>query len=129
MVAMPRLVSFASPYDEIVGFSNFGLFFFRDSKASEYGILHPFIPSIKDYGRFDTQSDFHSTVLTDPYFVGCYLRPDDLAALSSSVGELGDEDIYIPQPYPHMGGSNKLETYDKGNVLVFAEIVAQTHGM
>ncbi|MGB7345625.1 MAG: hypothetical protein WBD20_15530 [Pirellulaceae bacterium] len=127
--AIPTWQSFLSPFNEIVGFSSFGLFFLRNNNTNEYGVLHPFVPSVKSYPAFDSLEDFHDQILTDEYFVQVYLRPKDLETLQKSVGPLGEQDIYIPQPYPHMGGSGDLATYDKGDVLVFADIVAQTHGL
>ena len=74
-------------------------------------------------------ADFEKQVLKDPGFVDGILRPNDLAALATRVGALGEQDVYFPVPYPCIGGSGALETYDKGNVWVFMELLGRTMGV
>ena len=57
-----------------------------------------------------------------------YLRPQDLAVLDRRLGDLRPDEVYYPVPFPSLGGSGELSTYDKGAVWVFADLVAQTLG-
>lgn len=116
-------------YDQIVGYSNLGHFFLRASKDNEYIVLHPFKKAAKSYGQHSSNAAFENEVLKDPGFADYVLRPDHVAAIRKRLGPLKAGEIYIPQPYPFIGGSDEPDTYAKGNVWVFADIVAQMQGL
>ena len=116
-------------YDTIVGYSVLGHFFMRASGDLEYMVLHPFKKAAKSYGVFESLAVFERTILQDPAFAEYVMRPEHVAAVRKRVGRLKEEEIYIPHPYPFLGGSDAPETYSKGNVWVFMEIVAQMHGL
>ena len=118
-----------SRYDSIVGYSNLGHFFLRASANNEYIVLHPFKKAAKSYGVFPTVADFEKQVLKDAGFTEYVLRADHMFAIQRRLGALKKNEIYIPQPYPLIGGSDKPETYSKGNVWVFMDIVAQMQGI
>ncbi|PSK26501.1 T6SS immunity protein Tdi1 domain-containing protein, partial [Nocardia seriolae] len=44
---------------------------------------------------------------------------------TSVVAVLGPDQVYIPTPYPFLGGTKAPETYEIGDVWVFLDIVAQ----
>lgn len=115
-------------YREVVGYSALGSAFVRNPESREYLVLHPLKSgnNAKHYGTFDTLSHFESTVLKDPSFVRRILRPHDVATLERRLGPLEPDSVYFPVPYPMLGGSGLLSTYDKGNVWVFLELVGQT---
>ncbi|TMB28613.1 MAG: DUF1851 domain-containing protein [Deltaproteobacteria bacterium] len=60
--------------------------------------------------------------LKDAAFVEQFLRPNDLRLLQSRLGELGPEQVYYPVPYPCLGGSGELSTFDRGDVWVFVDL-------
>jgi hypothetical protein len=115
----------------VVGYSHLGSLFLRDPTSSEYLVLHPLMPgnNAKRYGAFNSLSEFESVVLTQPEFVQTPLRPQDIALLEQRLGPLGVEQVYFPVPYPFLGGSGELSSYDKGDVWVFADLVGQTLGV
>jgi hypothetical protein len=112
-------------YSEVVGYSSLGHFFLRDPKSQEYIVLHPFKAAAKSYGEFSTVEDFERDVLKEPGFEAYVLLPDHVAEIARKLGPLKEDEIYIPTPYPFLGGSETPKTYHKGNVWVFADIVAQ----
>ena len=57
------------------------------------------------------------------------IDPTHVRAVADYVGPLGDLEVYIPCPYPMAGGSCEPDTYEKGNVWVFMELVGITHGI
>jgi hypothetical protein len=122
-------VNQVSEYDQIIGHSALGLFFVRNSATFSYCILHPLLCARKVYGPFPSEADFETTILQDEYFVDHYLLPETVASLSQRLGALEPMQVYIPQPYPFIGGSGALDTYDKGDVWVFAALVGQTYGL
>jgi len=92
-------------------------------------VLHPFKGAAKSYGKHATIADFEQQVLREPGFESYVLRPAHIQVLAKRLGPLKDEEIYIPTPYPFLGGSDAPETYDKGNLWVFTHIVAQMGGL
>ena len=46
----------------------------------------------------------------------------DLRLLQARLGELGPEQVYYPVPYPCLGGSGELSTFDRGDVWVFVDL-------
>jgi hypothetical protein len=116
-------------YDTIIGYSVLGHFFLRASADNEYIVLHPFKKAAKSYGEFASAMAFESKVLKDDGFAAYVLRPSHVAEIKKTVGSLSEGEVYIPEPYPFLGGSDRPETYSKGNVWVFMNIVGQFHGL
>lgn len=116
-------------FDQIVGWSHLGHLFMRSSADQDTLVLHPFKKAGKSYGAFASVADFETQILRDPGFAEYVLRADHVAAVRRLVGPLAAEEVYIPQPYPFMGGSDRPDTYGKGNVWVFLAIVAQMQGL
>jgi hypothetical protein len=112
-------------YSEVVGYSSLGHFLMRDPRSQDYAVLHPFQRAAKSYGSFPSVSGFEAEVLQDPGFQEHVLAPAHVRAIAKHVGPLKPDEIYIPEPYPFLGGSCTPDTYSKGNVWVFADIVAQ----
>jgi len=118
-------------YREVVGYSYLGSLFVRDPVKREYLVLHPlnYGNNARRYGSFGSTAEFESAVLRDAAFVDEILRPPDLAELEQRLGSLGPDQVYFPVPYPLIGGSGELSTFQKGNVWVFADLVGQTLGV
>lgn len=118
-------------YDEVVGYSVLGHIFLRSSVSNEYSVLHPFQRSMKQYGVFGSEEEFCESILMDFGFIDYVINPDHVRKIKEISGSLNDEEneIYIPCPYPMVGGSCEPNTYQKGNVWVFLDLVGQTHGI
>jgi hypothetical protein len=115
--------------DEIVGYSSLGLIFLTDSKTREYFVLFPFEGIAKAYGVYASISDFQRAVLEEPHFATEALQRAHVARVRRRLGRLGEDEIYIPAPYPLLGGTAEVDTYDKGNIWVFVDIVAEMLGI
>ncbi len=116
-------------YDQIAGYSIFGHFFLRSEADNDYLVLHPFKKAAKSYGSFPNVVAFEEAILKDPGFSAYVLRPSHAAAVTQLLGPLDEGEIYIPAPYPFQGGTEAPDSYSKGNVWVFMDIVAQMHGL
>ncbi|MDN3577779.1 DUF1851 domain-containing protein [Chitinimonas viridis] len=112
-------------FKQVIGYSSLGSFFLRNPNSNEYIVLHPYKGAAKSYGSHKSVNAFEKSVLKEPGFEEYVLRPDHVLAVSQVVGELPQGHIYIPQPYPFLGGSDAPETYNHGDVWVFSHIVAQ----
>jgi hypothetical protein len=116
-------------YPEIVGYSYLGYFFLRDPESNDYIVLHPFKWAAKSYGSHASVEDFEREVLKEPGFSQFVLRSDHVAAIHRRLGDPGEDEIYIPEPYPFLGGTEAPDTYIRGNVWIFMDIVAQMGGL
>jgi len=116
-------------FREIVGYSLLGHFFLRNPDSQEYIVLHPFKGAAKSYGVHASVEDFEKNVLNEPGFSLYVLRPDHVSEICNLLGPLEEDEIYIPEPYPFLGGTQAPETYSKGNVWVFMDIVGQRGGL
>jgi hypothetical protein len=78
---------------------------------------------------YDERASFESEFLGGQGVIEQVLRPADVSILEGRLGKLLEEEVFIPVPYPFLGGSGRLDTYEKGNVWVFAGLVGQAHGI
>lgn len=116
-------------YDRVVGYSHLGHIFLLDSETNDYAVLHPFKKAAKSYGQHAGVSAFEANVLKDEAFGLFVLRIEHVASLTNALGPLEKSEIFIPNPYPFLGGSEALDTYTKGDVWVFANLVAEMQGL
>ena len=116
-------------HSEIVGYSRLGHVFMRDPASDEYIVLHPFKGAAKSYGSFESAGEFEASVLKDAGFMEYVLRPSHVAAIRERLGSLDKDQVYIPQPYPFIGGDESVESYDKGDIWVMLQIVGQMGGI
>jgi hypothetical protein len=116
-------------YDEVVGYSALGHFFMRRTESGEYIVLHPFKAAAKSYGNFESIAAFERDVLAEEGFGAFVLQAGHVAAIKELLGPLGKDEIYIPNPYPFLGGGEEPESYAKGDAWVFIDMVGQMSGM
>lgn len=116
-------------FDTIVGYSVLGHFFLRSKADNEYIVLHPFKRAAKSYGVFASPAEFEEKILKEPGFQEYVLRPDHVSEVRKHVGALKRDQVYIPKPYPFVGGTDAPSSYDKGDVWVFMDIVGQMQGL
>lgn len=117
-----------APFTQLVGYSKLGHVFLFNELTNEFAVLHPFRQAYKNYGRFESVAEFESKILSDSGFSEYVLKPAHQLAIQTLLGVLTDEDIYIPTPYPFLGGSEEPDTYIKGNIWTSIEIVGMSHG-
>ena len=115
-------------FTHVVGYSGLGHFFILDQRKNEYAVFYPFLKAYKGYGAFNSLEEFESEILKDSDFSEYVLEPRHQALIKNHVGPLNAEEVYIPEPYPFLGGTEEPETYSKGNIWVFAELVGMSHG-
>ena len=68
-------------------------------------------------------------ILKESSFQYLVLLKPHVEAIHRLKGPLAPGQVYIAKPYPFLAGSEKPDTYSKGNVWVFLELVAQMHGL
>lgn len=116
-------------FTHYVGYSVLGHVIMHAPQTGEYGILYPLQNGgFKNYGAL-TWEQFRQTVLDDRDY-RAYAMPESLlTAIAAHAGPLEPGEVYIPVPYPFMGGSGAPETYSRGEYRVFLAIVGQFLGL
>ena len=112
-------------YEKIIGYSSLGHVFLFSPSQSDYVVYYPFQAAAKSYGTFDSASEFEKEILQDEDFSEYVLRPDHVQEIIKAVGTLSEDEVYIPQPYPFLGGDESIDSYDKGNIWVMLDLVSQ----
>ncbi|MBF6065939.1 DUF1851 domain-containing protein [Nocardia terpenica] len=124
---MPAWAERLARFDTVVGYSDLGHAFLMSGRTGEYGVFDPYSPGVKAYGPFAEITDFVSEVLFDPHVVTYVLQPPHVAEIRRRLGPLGEDEVYIATPYPFLGGSEAPDSYQKGGIWVFYDLVAQAH--
>lgn len=125
---MPAWAEHFPQFDTVIGYSDLGHAFLMSSRTGEYAVLDPYSAGTKSYGTFTDIDGFVERVLFDPGFITYVLQPQHVSAIRRRLGPLAENEVYIATPYPFLGGSEDPESYDKGGVWVFFDLVAQAHG-
>lgn len=111
----------------MLGYSGLGHFFLA-SQENEFAVCHPYRKAYKSYGTFRSTAEFEERILKDVGFSEHVLRPTHQDAIANLIGRRAPEEVYIPEPYPFLGGSEDPTTYSRGNFWVFAELTGMCHG-
>jgi hypothetical protein len=113
-------------FTDVVVFSGLGHLFLVNSGTDEYAVHLPLLNAYKSYGSFDSLGAFEKSILIDPIFAELVLRVDLQREIEKLLGSLEEDQVYIPTPYPFLGGDDNDPTaYNKGDVWVFLSIVHQ----
>jgi hypothetical protein len=126
---MPAWTDHLARFDTVVGYSDLGHAFLMSTRTGEYAILDPYSPGFNSYGACADQTEFIDRVLFDPNVITHILQPPHVQAIRDRLGPLGPDEVYIAAPYPFLGGSEDPESYHKGGVWVFFDLVAQAQGL
>ena len=115
-------------FREVLGHTALGTFFLRDPDDGACIALYPLRAgnNASGIGQFSDGAQLEREILGDVAMRDELCRPADVAELEARLGPLTANEVYFPVPYPCLGGSGALSTYDKGDVWVFANILGQT---
>ncbi|HWE97871.1 MAG TPA: T6SS immunity protein Tdi1 domain-containing protein [Tepidisphaeraceae bacterium] len=119
---------FVGRFSRVIGYSAFGDFILVDPESGEHAILLTMSAELEPTGYVHTD-EFTSVFMANPGIIEQIGKPALLAELEHRLGPLASEEVYFPVPYPFLGGSGTPETFDRGNVWTFAELVGQSHGL
>ena len=115
-------------FTQIIGYTNFGNLFLKKPQNDQIAILYTIEPEVVPT-NFNNINDLLNELLKDKDIESELIRSDDTAILIQRLGSLKDDEVFIPEPYPFLGGSGELSTYTKGNVWAYVELVGLSQGV
>jgi hypothetical protein len=124
----PNWAARLSGYSDVFGFSPFGDLFVCSSDGTQIALLRTERPELISL-KFPSREEFSEVFLRNQNILQSVFRAADYNSLVERLGVPSPEDCFFPVPYPAIGGSGKLDTYQSGNVWVYLSIYAQTLGI
>jgi hypothetical protein len=124
---VPHLSGYAGPFSVVEGHTAFGDLFLRDPRTGEYAVLTSSRLELIETGETN-RAGFREQILENPGVIDELLRPADVAVLRARLGEPGEGLVFFPVPLSAIGGSGRLETYDRGGLWEFLDITARILG-
>lgn len=112
----------SKPFDLILGASLFGDLFLMDSKNQQLSLLYVMPPELIKMD-FYGQKSFIEDCLTNEIIREDVLCEAKVDQLINKVGHLDDDEIFIPEPCPFLGGDMSIDSYSKGKLTTFLSIV------
>ena len=117
--------SITEDFDQIVAYTDLGDVFLINSKTNEVGLLLTMANAFHRMGYTDWD-EFKETVMDNPNFQEDVVQKSFIEKVKQHCGELGEFEVYIPTPYPCLGGSGEPETHKKGDFWVYLAVSSQT---
>lgn len=125
---MPRWATIAKDFDELVGYTYLGDVFLRNSQTGQFSVLFTTGPELVTLD-IHSLSEFEKTFLSHPEAVRTILQKEKLELIKDRLGELAEGEIYIPVPFPFMGGDRSVASYKKGSFFTFLELIGGLQGL
>ena len=102
-------------FEEVIGYTALANFFPRDPQSQKYLVFYPQVSgnNARNYGSFESLAAFRDQKLEDKAFADYCLKPDDVRELIERLWSPSDSEVYFPVPFPCLGGSGALSTFDK----------------
>ena len=115
-------------FRSVVGHTAWGDFFLRNPDTGQFAVLYAFDPELVPLSFVELEL-FVSGYLAAPQVQDHLIRPERLAAVEARLGPLKPSEVFIPEPYPFLGGGCEPESYAKGSVWTFIDLVGQMQGV
>ena len=112
----------AGSYDSVLGYSLFGDLFLMNNATGQTSILYVMPPELVDMQFFGIESFLHDCI-SHEVIKEDVLCEDKVDRVRANIGELGEGQIYIPEPYPFLGGDLSVESYSKGGLFTFLSLI------
>lgn len=114
-------------YLMVFGFSSFAHLFVCSETLDSFSLIITERPELIEL-KMSSREDFASKFLDDSKARVDFFKEPDYLTLFQKLGAPQSEECFYPVPYPPLGGSGKLETYQRGNLWVHLSIYGQTLG-
>lgn len=117
--------SISGDFDQIIAYSDLGDLFLSNSRTSEIAVLLTMANKLHTMGYTDW-NEFQEEVMENPDFQEKVLQKSFIEKVRGHCGELKEYQVYIPTPYPCLGGSGEPETHKIGDLWVYLAVSSQT---
>lgn len=117
----------ADRFPLVFGISAFGHLFICSEKRDRFAVIVTDRPELIQLNSSNMQ-EFTEEFLRDPDVRSSLFRESDFSILVERLGALKLDECFYPVPYPAIGGSGALATFECGNAWVYLEIYGQTIG-
>ena len=118
----------ASRYPLLFGLSPFAHLFACSADSSRFAVVVTERPELVELNSLNMDA-FISEFLDNERVRQEFFRQGDSQLLAERLGPLAQDECFYPVPYPAMGGSGALETYERGDAWIHLEIYGQTIGL
>ena len=117
--------SITEGFDLIKAYSPLGDIFLINSSTGEIGILLTMAYGFHRMGSYDWDS-FYENVMENPNFQRDVMSRRTIDEVEKLCGPLEAGNVYIPTPYPALGGTGKPDTHKIGDLWIYLDISSQT---
>jgi hypothetical protein len=94
----------------------------RNPVSGQCAILFTVNPEVIPLG-IDSISSFISSFLAHPETLRTVLNERKVSDIEIRLGRLDYDDIFIPVPFPFLGGDCAVASYKKGNFYTYMDLV------
>lgn len=121
-------VGFVNGFSDVVGYSALGDFFLRNPSTGQYAALFTTDPELVALDFWDPEV-FSKNYLGHPVVQEKVLKVEKVTLIASKLGPLTPGSVYIPTPFPFLGGDESPESYTLGDVWTFVDVIGQMQGV
>jgi hypothetical protein len=122
--AFSSWVSFVGDFGEVFGYSFLGHVFLRNSSSGQCAVLFTVNPELVPLGM-NSITVFVDSFLAHPEAKRTILQGEKVGDIEARLGPLDEDEIFIPVPFPFMGGDSSIASYKKGNFFTYMELVGR----
>jgi hypothetical protein len=124
----PRWAKKVPKYPLIFGHSAFGHLFVCSEDRSQVAVVVTERPEFIEL-QSNSIDSFEATFLTNKAVLSDFFRIENHNLLAERLGKLSNFECYFPVPYPAVGGSGELDSYQKGSLWGHLDLYGQIIGL
>jgi len=124
----PRWARKVPKYPLIFGFSAFAHLFICSEDKTTLAVVVTERPEFVELNMTSIEA-FTETFLKNTRVLSDFFHSERYSLLVERLGTLSDAECFFPVPYPAVGGSGALDSYQKGNIWVHLDLYAQMIGL
>lgn len=117
-----------SKFNNIAGYTFLGDLILFNSETEQFALLFTINPELVPLDFFDID-DFTEGYLEHEKVKKHVLQFDKVQQIKARLGDLDTDQVYIAEPYQFLGGDGSVDSYLKGNLWVYLDIIGGMQGV
>ena len=117
-----RWARIVGDFDELFGYSYLGDVFLRNPYSGQCAVLFTIGPELVPLG-VNSIHDFIACFLAHPEAKRTVLQEQKVVQIEERLGALAEDEIFIPVPFPFLGGDSSVASYKKVDFYDYMELV------